>query len=61
MPNDETSEYYVIRHRASIAMSESASKPAARNIRLELARRYAAPARNGDEPAKSRPILSLRT
>ena len=60
MPSDDTSEYYEMRHRASIAMSSSASEPATRNIHLELARRYAALA-GGGEKVERRLVLSVRT
>ena len=61
MPTDDISDYYVMRHRASIAMSVSASEPATRNVHLELARRYAALAGDGGEKMESRIVLSVQT
>ena len=51
MPTGGLENYYVIRARESVAMASAASDPAARNIHLDLAKRYADIARTQEAGA----------
>ena len=61
MPTGGLENYYVIRARESVAMASAASDPAARNIHLDLAKRYAEIARTQEAGTIVAPQIMART
>jgi len=61
MPTGGLENYYVIRERESVAMASAASDPAARNIHLDLAKRYAEIARTQEAGVIGKPEIMACT
>ena len=61
MPTGGLENYYVIRARESVAMASAASDPAARNIHLDLAKRYAEIARTQEAGVIGKPEVMACT